>query len=60
MIEIRQTEDFADWLHRLRDDNNAYARIVTRLERLAEGNPGDVRAAGTSVARPRTSREHGS
>ena len=45
MIEIRKTEIFAKWIDGLRDVR-ARARILVRIERLAEGNPGDVRHVG--------------
>ncbi|HBY93644.1 MAG TPA: addiction module antitoxin RelB [Chloroflexi bacterium] len=49
MIEIRQTEVYADWFARLRD-RQARARIDVRLRRLSLGNPGDVRPVGEGVS----------
>ena len=49
MIEIRQTRVFSDWLAGLRDAQ-ARARILVRLDRLARGNPGDVKAVGEGVS----------
>lgn len=49
MIEIRKTETFAKWLDGLRDVR-ARARIMVRIERLALGNPGDVKAIGGGVS----------
>ena len=49
MIEIRKTENFAKWIDGLRDIS-ARARILVRIERLAAGNPGDVRAVGEGVS----------
>ena len=49
MIEIRKTELFARWLDDLRD-LRARARVQLRIERLAGGNPGDVRPAGEGVS----------
>ncbi len=49
MIEIRKTEFFARWLDDLRD-LRARARVQVRIERLAAGNPGDVRPAGERVS----------
>lgn len=49
MIEIRQTELFRDWLGALRD-RSARARIQVRLDRLALGNPGDVKPVGEGVS----------
>lgn len=44
MVEIRKTEIFAKWLDGLHDIR-ARARILVRIERLAAGNPGDVKTA---------------
>lgn len=49
MIEIRKTEIFAKWLDGL-SDIRARARIQARIERLATGNPGDVKAVGEGVS----------
>lgn len=51
-IEIRKTEIFAQWLDALRDVH-ARARIQARIERLAGGNPGDVRPVGEGVSEMR-------
>ena len=48
MIAVRQTIEFSDWLHRLRDAN-AVARIVARIRRMELGNPGDARSVGKGV-----------
>ncbi|MDF1591201.1 MAG: type II toxin-antitoxin system RelE/ParE family toxin [Desulfobacterales bacterium] len=48
MIEIRKTEIFAKWIDGLHDIR-ARARIQARVERLAGGNPGDVKAVGEGV-----------
>jgi putative addiction module killer protein len=48
MTEVRQTEEFSGWLHRLRDAN-AVARIVGRIRRMEKGNPGDTRSVGQGV-----------
>lgn len=48
-IEIRQTERFSRWFDRLRDDQ-ARARILVRIRRLALGNPGDTRSVGEGVS----------
>ncbi len=52
MIEIRKTEIFAKWIDGLLD-LKARARILVRIERLAEGNPGDVRPVGEGVSEMR-------
>jgi putative addiction module killer protein len=49
MIEIRKTEIFANWIDGLQDIR-ARARILVRIERLAAGNPGDVKAVGEGVS----------
>ncbi len=52
MIEIRKTELFAKWLDNLRDVQ-AKARVLVRIERLASGNPGDVKPVGEGVSEMR-------
>jgi putative addiction module killer protein len=47
--EIRKTEAYARWLDGLRDIR-ARARVLARVERLAAGNPGDVRPIGEGVS----------
>ncbi|MBA4418798.1 MAG: addiction module antitoxin RelB [Syntrophus sp. (in: bacteria)] len=49
MTEIRKTEAFVDWLDGL-PDIRARARILVRIERLVEGNPGDVGPVGEGVS----------
>jgi putative addiction module killer protein len=49
MFEIRKTEIFAKWIDSL-DDIRARARILVRIERLAAGNPGDVKPVGEGVS----------
>ena len=49
MIEVRKTSEFALWLDDLRDIQ-ARARIQARIERLAAGNPGDVKPVGEGVS----------
>jgi putative addiction module killer protein len=49
MIEIRKTEVFAKWIDGLRDLRGR-ARIQARIERLASGNPGDVKPVGEGVS----------
>ena len=41
MLEVRETDEFSEWLGALRD-KRARAKILIRIERLAKGNPGDV------------------
>jgi len=49
MFEIRKTKTFSKWLDGL-DDIRARARILVRIERLAAGNPGDVKPVGEGVS----------
>ncbi len=56
VIEIRKTEHFARWIDSLKDIR-ARARIQARIERLATGNPGDVKPVGEGVSEMRI--DHG-
>ena len=49
MIEIRKTAHFAKWIDNLHDIR-VRARILVRIERLATGNPGDVKAVGEGIS----------
>ena len=49
MVEIRKTETFIKWLDGLREIQ-ARSRILVRVERLAAGNPGDVKPVGEGVS----------
>lgn len=49
MIEIRQTEVYANWFAKLRD-RQARARIDARIRRLSLGNPGDIKPVGEGVS----------
>jgi putative addiction module killer protein len=49
MVEVRKTEHFAKWIDGL-EDIRARARILVRIERLAAGNPGDVKPVGKGVS----------
>ena len=49
MVEVHKTAVYARWLDGLRDVR-ARARILVRVERLAAGNPGDVRPVGEGVS----------
>ncbi|WP_127478919.1 type II toxin-antitoxin system RelE/ParE family toxin [Sulfurivermis fontis] len=49
MMEIRKTDVYAKWLDGLRDIR-ARARILARVERLAEGNAGDAEPIGEGVS----------
>ncbi|MBX9471065.1 MAG: type II toxin-antitoxin system RelE/ParE family toxin [Chryseoglobus sp.] len=49
MYELRRSAEFDRWLAGLRD-RAAIARVLVRLDRLARGNPGDVRPVGSRVS----------
>lgn len=49
MLAIRKTDIYAQWIDSLRD-LRARARIQVRIERLAAGNPGDVKAVGDGIS----------
>lgn len=49
MFTIKRTNLFIDWLKRLKD-RRAAARIAVRIDRLADGNPGQVRDVGEGVS----------
>ena len=52
MTEIRKTVTFAKWLDGL-SDVQARARVLARIDRLADGNPGDVKSVGEGVSEMR-------
>jgi putative addiction module killer protein len=52
MVEVRQTQEFSAWLHRL-TDADAVARIVARIRRMEQGNPGDTRSVGKGIVEMR-------
>ncbi len=52
MIEVRKTDEFDDWILAL-NDRKAVAKILARIERLALGNPGDVKPVGGGVSEMR-------
>lgn len=52
MYELRKTEFYARWLDGLRDIH-ARARVQARVERLASGNPGDIKPVGEGVSEMR-------
>ena len=49
MLHIRKTLAYAEWIDNLRDLQGR-ARILMRVERLAAGNPGDVKPVGGGVS----------
>lgn len=56
MLEVRQTQKYADWFVALRD-RAAKARIDIRIRRLSLGHPGDVKPVGEGVCELRI--DHG-
>jgi len=48
-LDVVRTPTFERWLGRLRD-NRARAVIARRIDRVAEGNLGDVRSVGEGVS----------
>ena len=49
MIVLRQTEIFSRWFSSLKD-RSGQVRILSRLDRIAMGNFGDVKAVGEGVS----------
>jgi putative addiction module killer protein len=49
---VRQTETFSAWLKQLRD-TRARAKIIARIQRLEEGNAGDVAPVGDRLSEMR-------
>ena len=49
MFEILKTDNFTKWLDGLQDVR-ARVRVLVRIERLAVGNPGDVKPVGEGVS----------
>ena len=49
VVEIRQTNVYAKWFEKLRDQQ-ARARILVRIRRLSLGNAGDAKAVGEGVS----------
>ena len=52
MIEVRETEPFAEWFAELRDER-ARAKILARIRRLSLGNAGDAAPVGEGVSEMR-------
>jgi putative addiction module killer protein len=52
MPTVRQSETFSTWLRELRD-LKARAKIAVRIQRLEDGNPGDVAPVGDGVSEMR-------
>ncbi|MDA8363291.1 MAG: type II toxin-antitoxin system RelE/ParE family toxin [Gammaproteobacteria bacterium] len=52
MIELIKSSAFDRWIRSLQD-RRAVARIQVRLDRLAGGNPGDVKPVGEGISEMR-------
>lgn len=52
MVYIRYTDIYKKWQNALRDEI-ARAHIARRVERLKQGNPGDVKPVGRGVSEMR-------
>ena len=52
MVEVIKSETFLTWIDRLRDVR-ARVRIHARIDRLALGNPGDVKPIGEGLSEMR-------
>ena len=52
MVAIRKTEEFEKFMQDLRDER-AKAKIAARIDRLADGNPADVKPVGEGVSEMR-------
>lgn len=48
MVEVFSTRSFDEWLRRLKD-RQGRLRILARIDRLANGNPGDAKTVGHGV-----------
>jgi probable addiction module antidote protein len=48
MLDVRQTDEFSDWLNGLKDIQ-ARARITMRVRRFTLGNLGDVKPVGQGI-----------
>jgi len=49
MLEVRETDEFSEWLGAL-GDSRARAKVLIRIARLANGNPGDVAPVGKGIS----------
>ena len=49
MVEVVKSTSFENWLTGLKD-RQARLRVIARIERLADGNAGDVKPVGSGVS----------
>ncbi|AXH95006.1 type II toxin-antitoxin system RelE/ParE family toxin [Ornithinimicrobium avium] len=52
MVQVVRSATFDRWLGKLKDQRAA-ARVLVRINRLAAGNPGDVKPVGQGVSEMR-------
>ena len=52
MAQVVKTAEFEEWFQSLRD-RRAQAKILSRIERLEDGNPGDVAPVGEGISEMR-------
>ena len=52
MVSVLKSATFDRWLKDLKD-REARARILVRINRLSQGNPGDVKAVGSGISEMR-------
>lgn len=48
MFEVLKSPEFDDWLNRLADKQGK-AKITARVQRLEQGNPGQIKPIGSGV-----------
>lgn len=53
-MEVRKTEVFSKWIDGLKDIK-AKMKVLVRIERLTEGNPGDVKSVAKGLSELRIS-----
>ncbi len=49
VVEVVRSATFDRWLRKLKD-RRAVARVLVRIDRLASGNPGDVKPVGAGIS----------
>ncbi len=49
MVEVVKSRSFDRWLRKLKEQRAA-VRVLVRIDRLAAGNPGDVKPVGNGVS----------
>jgi putative addiction module killer protein len=49
MLEVVRSNEYAEWEESL-GDSRAKAKVITRIQRLAAGNAGDVEPVGAGIS----------